>query len=148
MNTLVIYFSQTGVTKKAAQRIAKIKGSDLIEIKPEKPYNMSYWKTVFTSLKEIFTKARPELSMEIPDVLQYDRIMLGCPIWCGVVPNVVLTLLDAVDITGKHIALFTTSGASKPDHLAVKLKKSYPKARWHRPLNANNMTDDDIADWM
>ena len=93
-------------------------------------------------------KTRSKLSMEIPDVLQYDRIMLGCPIWCGAVPNIVLTLLDAVDITEKHIALFTTSGASKPDHPAVKLKKSYPEARWHRPLNANNMTDKEIADWM
>ena len=82
MNTLVIYFSQTGITAKAAKKIAEIKGSDLVEIKPEKPYDMSYWKTIFVSLKEIFTKARPELSMEIPDVLQYDRIMLGCPIWC------------------------------------------------------------------
>lgn len=27
-------------------------------------------------------KTRSKLSMEIPDVLQYDRIMLGCPIWC------------------------------------------------------------------
>ncbi len=148
MNTLVIYFSQTGTTKATAQKIAEIKNSDLIEIRPEKPYKMSYWKTVFTSLKEIFTKARPALSMELPDVQQYDRIMVGCPIWCGTVPNVVLTLLDSVNLTGKHIALFTTSGASKPDKLAVKLKKSYQEARWHRPLNANNVTDDEIAHWM
>lgn len=148
MNTLVIYFSQTGITEKAAKRIAEIKGSDLVEIRPEKPYEMSYWKTVFVSLKEIFTKARPKLSMEIPDVLQYDRIMIGCPIWCGTVPNVVLTLLDAADLAGKHIALFTTSGASKPDHLAVKLKRSYPEAKWHRPLNANTLTDKEIAGWM
>lgn len=33
MNTLVIYFSQTGRTKKAAEKIAEIKGADLVEIK-------------------------------------------------------------------------------------------------------------------
>lgn len=79
MKTLVIYFSQTGTTKAAAERIAEIKKADLTEIRPEKSYEMSYWKTVFTSLKEIFTKVRPELAMEIPDIQQYDRILLGCP---------------------------------------------------------------------
>lgn len=79
MSTLVIYFSQTGTTKAAAEKIAEIKGADLVEIRSEKSYEMSYWKTVFTSLKEIFTKARPELAMEIPDVRKYDRVLIGCP---------------------------------------------------------------------
>lgn len=148
MSTLVIYFSQTGTTKAAAEKIAEIKGADLIEIRSEKSYEMSYWKTVFTSLKEIFTKARPELAIEIPDVQKYDRILIGCPIWCGVVPNVVLTLLDAVNLNGKHAALFTTSGASKPIKLAAKLKKLYPKVRWHKPLNANGLTEEKIRNWM
>ena len=35
---LVAYFSASGVTQKAAERIAKISGSDLFEIKPSVPY--------------------------------------------------------------------------------------------------------------
>ncbi len=148
MSTLVIYFSQTGTTKAAAEKIAEVKRADLIEIRSEKSYEMSYWKTVFTSLKEIFTKTRPELAIEIPDVQKYDRVMIGCPIWCGLVPNVVLTLLDAVNLNGKHVALFTTSGASKPIKLAAKLKRSYPEVRWHKPLNANGITEEEIRNWM
>lgn len=67
-STLVIYFSQTGTTKAVAEKIAEIKGADLVEIRCEKFYEMSYWKTIFTSLKEIFTKARPKLAVEILDV--------------------------------------------------------------------------------
>lgn len=148
MSTLVIYFSQTGKTKAAAEKIAEIKRADLIEIRSEKSYEMSYWKTVFTSLKEILTKARPELAIEIPDVQKYDRVLIGCPIWCGLVPNVVLTLLDTVNLNGKHAALFTTSGASKPIKLAEKLKKLYPEAKWHKPLNANGVTEEEIRNWM
>lgn len=148
MSTLIIYFSQTGTTRAAAEKIAEVKKADLIEISPEKPYKMSYWKTVVTSLKEIVTKARPELAMEIPDIQKYDRILFGCPIWCGVVPNVVLTLLDALDLSGKHVAVFTTSGATQPMKLAVKLKKLYPEARWHKPLNANGVTEEEIRNWM
>ena len=99
-------------------------------------------------MKEIFTKARPTLAMEIPDVQKYDRILIGFPVWCGVAPNVVLTLLDALDLNGKHVAVFTTSGATKPVKLAVKLKKMYPEARWHKPLNANGMTEEEIWNWM
>lgn len=145
MSTLVIYFSQTGTTKAAAEKIARTKKADLVEIKPERPYEMSYLKTVLTSIKEIVTKARPKLAMEIPDIQKYDRILIGFPIWCGAVPNVVLTLLDALDLNGKHAAVFTTSGSTKPMKLAVSLKKSYPEVKWHKPLNANDMTEEEIC---
>lgn len=148
MSTLVIYFSQTGTTKAAAEKIAGIKKADLIEIRPERPYEMSYLKTVVTSLKEIVTKARPKLAMDIPDIQKYDRILIGCPVWCGTTPNIVLTLLDALDLYGKHAAVFTTSGATKPVKLAAKLKKSYPEVKWHKPLNANGVTEDEIRGWM
>jgi len=72
----------------------------------------------------------------------------GHAIWCGAAPNVVLTLLDALDLNGKHTAVFTTSGATKPMKLAVKLKKAYPGAKWHKPLNANDMTEEEIRNWM
>ena len=148
MSTLVIYFSQTGTTRAAAEKIAGIKKADLIEIRPECLYEMSYLKTVLTSLKEIVTKARPKLAMEIPDIQKYDRILIGFPVWCGTTPNVVLTLLDSLNLNGKHAAVFTTSGATKPIKLAVSLKKSYPEVRWHKPLNANGMTEEEIREWM
>ena len=59
MKTLVVYFSQTGKTKAAAERIAQLSGADLVEIKTYRSYQMSYRKTVFTSLKEILLKERP-----------------------------------------------------------------------------------------
>lgn len=148
MSTLVIYFSKTGTTKAAAEKIAGIKKADLVEIRPERPYEMSYLKTVLTSIKEIVTKARPKLAMKIPDIQKYDRILIGFPIWCGAAPNVVLTLLDALDLSGKHAAVFTTSGATEPIKLAVKLKKTYPAAKWHKPLNVNDTTEEEIRDWM
>lgn len=148
MNTLVIYFSQTGTTKAAAEKIAAVKKAGLVEVKPERPYEMSYSKTVLTSMKEIVTKARPKLAMEIPNIQKYDRILIGFPIWCGTAPNVILTLLDALDLSGKHTAIFTTSGSTKPVKLAVKLKKSYPEVKWHKPLNANGVTEEEIRDWM
>ena len=102
MKTLVVYFSQTGKTKAAAERIAQLSGADLVEIKTYRSYQMSYRKTVFTSLKEILLKERPELDMEIPDISAYDRILIGSPIWCGTVPNAVFSFLDKVNLSEKR----------------------------------------------
>ena len=147
MKTLVVYFSQTGKTQELAEKIAGIAGANLLRIQTKKSYEMSYKKTVFTSLKEIFTKARPKLDMEIPDISGYDRILIGAPIWCGCVPNAVYSFLDRIDLSGKKAALFTTSGASQPDKIAEKLKKEYT-ARWHRPLDGNQASEDAIREWL
>ena len=147
MKTLVVYFSQTGKTRAAAERIAQLSGGDLVEIRTRKSYQMSYKKTVLTSLKEIFLKERPKLDMEIPDTSVYDRILIGSPIWCGTVPNAVFSFLDKVNLTGKKAAVFTTSGATEPQKIAEKIKKKYP-ARWCRPFNANHAADEDIISWL
>lgn len=147
MKTLVVYFSQTGKTKAAAERIAQLSGADLVEIKTYRSYQMSYRKTVFTSLKEILLKERPELDMEIPDISAYDRILIGSPIWCGTVPNAVFSFLDKVNLSGKKTAIFTTSGATESQKSAIKIKKKYP-AKWCRPFNANHAVDEDIISWL
>ena len=144
MKTLVIYFSQTGKTKEASERIAQLSGADLVEIKTHKSYQMSYRKTVFTSLKEILLNERPKLNMEIP---VYDRILIGSPIWCGTLPNAVFSFLDKVNLNGKKAAIFTTSGATEPQEIAVRIKKKYP-AKWCRPFNANHATDETIISWL
>ena len=147
MKKLVIYFSQKGKTKEAAGRIAQLSGADLAEIKTYKSYRMSYRKTVFTALKEILLNERPELDMEIPDISAYDRILIGSPIWCGTIPNAVFSFLDKVNLNGKKTAIFTTSGATEPQKIAVKIKKKY-SAKWCRPFNANHATDENITDWL
>lgn len=148
MRTLIVYFSQTGKTEAAAEKISEFAKADLFEIVTVKSYEMSYKKTVITSIKEIFTKARPELAVEIPNCQEYDRILIGCPIWCGTVPNAVLTFIEKAELTGKYVALFTTSGSTKPTKLAMKLKKSYPDCRWHKPLNGNDVSEEAIKKWL
>ena len=147
MKTLVVYFSQTGKTQELAEKLAEISGGDLLKIHTKKSYEMSYRKTVFNSLREIITKSRPELDMNIPDISKYDRILIGAPIWCGCVPSAVYSFLDKIDLSGKKAALFTTSGETQPDKIAEKLKKEYT-ARWHRPLDGNQASEDVIMEWL
>ncbi len=148
MRTLVVFFTQTGKTKALAVRISKLTGADLFEIRTKKSYDISYAKTVLTSMKEILTKERPELTEEIPDCQAYDRILIGSPIWCGYVPNAVLSFMEKANLEEKRTALFTTSGGTDPMRAAVKLKKAYPACRWHSPLNGNDVTEEDLRKWL
>ena len=147
MKTLVIYFSQTGKTKEASEHIAQLSGADLVEIKTHKSYQMSQRKSVFPSLKEVLLHEGPILNMEKTDISVYDRIRIGSPIWCGTLPNAVFSFLDKVNLNGKKAAIFTTSGATEPQEIAVRIKKKYP-AKWCRPFNANHATDETIISWL
>ena len=53
MKTLVVYFSATGTTKAAAQRLAEEKDADLYEITPEMPYTDADldWRDLTSSMR-------------------------------------------------------------------------------------------------
>lgn len=119
MKTLVVYFSQTGVTKKSAQQIAKLLSADIAEIKTEKTYPDSYVKTLAVSAKEFVAKEDVRLSVA-PDPADYDNIAIGFPVWYGVCPMAIVSYLKKFDFTGKTIYPFATSGGS----LCVKSTKT------------------------
>ena len=57
---LVAYFSASGTTKKAAERLAKAAGADLFEIKPTIPYTSA-------DLNWMDKKSRSSVEMNDPD---------------------------------------------------------------------------------
>lgn len=60
MKKLVAYFSASGVTKAAAERLAKAAGADLFEIKPAVPYTRA-------DLDWMNKKSRSSVEMNNPD---------------------------------------------------------------------------------
>ena len=113
-NSVVLYFSATGTTKKIAERIAGKLGSDIIEIIPKEKYkdeDLDYNSDCRANREQNDSKARPEIKNKI-DISKYDTIYLGYPIWWGTNPKIILTLLDSYDFTGKTIIPFCTSGST------------------------------------
>ena len=51
----------------------------------------------------------------------------GFPIWWGVAPRIVNSFLDQVDLTGKAVHVFVTSGSNGVDEAVADLKRPYPK---------------------
>ncbi len=113
-DTLILYFSATGTTKKIAERISTKLGSDIVEIIPKEKYkdeDLDYNSDCRANREQNDSKARPEIKNKI-DISKYDTIYLGYPIWWGTNPKIILTLLDSYDFTGKTIIPFCTSGST------------------------------------
>ena len=114
---LVAYFSASGVTKKAAELLAKAAGADIYEIAPKVPYTSAdlNWmdKQSRSSVEMRDTSSRPEIVGTDAHIEKYDTIFLGFPIWWYIAPTIINTFLESYDFSGKTIILFATSGGSR-----------------------------------
>lgn len=82
---LVAYFSASGTTKKAAERLAMATGADLFEIKPQIPYSSTdlNWtnKKSRSSVEMNDPTTRPEIAERVSNMADYNTVFIGFPIW-------------------------------------------------------------------
>ena len=132
--TLVAYFSATGTTKAAAQRLAKETGADLYEIAPEVPYtsaDLDWHDKQSRSTKEMQDKtSRPAIKGRCENIADYDTVWIGFPVWWYTAPTIINTFIEAHDLSGKVLNVFATSGGSGVSGSAKDLKKAYPQYNW------------------
>ena len=129
-NTLVVYFSASGVTKRAAQASSSQLQSDILEITPKQIYTNEdlNWNNPNSrsSIEIKDLNYRPEIEDIKVDINNYDTLYILFPIWWGVAPNVIKTFLDKIDLTNKKIVTFCTSGGSPLEPATEDLKRTYP----------------------
>lgn len=115
-NTLVAYFSATGVTARMARKLAALAEADLFEIIPEEPYTKEDldWtnKNSRSSVEMADRTSRPAIKKLVENMKQYDVICIAFPIWWYVAPHIINTFLESYDLSGKAVILFATSGGS------------------------------------
>ena len=114
--TLIVYFSATGNTKAAAQKLAQEFNADLYEITPEVPYTAADldWrdKTSRSTLEMKDKTSRPAIKGRCENIADYDVVWIGFPIWWYTAPTIVNTFIEAHDLSGKTLNVFATSGGS------------------------------------
>ena len=134
MKTLVVYFSATGNTKAAAQKLAKEFNADLYEITPEVPYTAADldWrdKTSRSTIEMQDKTSRPAIKGRCENIADYDVVWIGFPIWWYTAPTIVNTFIEAHDLSGKTLNVFATSGGSDVKDSYNDLKKAYPQYTW------------------
>ena len=151
--TLVAVFSASGVTRQVAQKLAAAAQADLYEIKPAVPYTQAdlNWrdKSSRSSVEMKNLAIRPQLADTDAKIEQYDRILLGYPIWWYMAPTIINTFLESYDFSGKSIILFATSGGSGFGKSVKELSPSCPNAmiREGRMLNGNP-SEQELRQWV
>ncbi len=132
--TLIVYFSATGTTKAAAQKLANEYNADLYEITPEQPYtdaDLNWRDKKSRSTLEMQDKSsRPAIKGTCENIAQYDTVWIGFPVWWYTAPTIVNTFIEAHDLSGKVLNVFATSGGSGVEGSANDLKNAYPQYTW------------------
>ncbi len=148
---LVAYFSASGVTAKAAWKLAEVSGADLYEIKPEIPYTRADldWmdKKSRSSIEMNDPSSRPGIADRLPDMGKYNVIFVGFPIWWYVAPTIINTFLESYDFSGKTIIPFATSGGSGMGKTNDGLEKSCPGAKLMAGKLLNGVSSAEMKAW-
>ena len=143
---LVAYFSASGVTARAAREIAAATGGELFEIAPALPYSRADldWtdKNSRSSVEMNDEGCRPAMKSAPPDISGFDRIFIGFPIWWYVEPRIIDTFLERVDLAGKEVVAFATSGGSGIAGAERRMRALCPEAKWQKGKLVNRGAGD------
>ncbi len=146
--TLVVYFSRTGTTKKAAEQIQKLTGADIVRLKTKKTYPSDYDEMLDIAQEEQDSDARPELASQITGFKKYDTILLGFPIWWGEQPMAINTFLESYDFSGKKVIPFCTSGGSGISASVRSIKKICKTASFGTGLDVTDVGKSRLQKWL
>ena len=126
--SVVVYFSQTGATKKLAQVFKEARNADEFELQLVKPLPSTYDSTIAEVRAERESKRWPALVNAKLDVDKYDTVFLGYPIMFGTFTTPIYTFLEANDLSGKVVVPFCTYGSGGRKASANELKMLEPNA--------------------
>lgn len=148
----VAYFSATGTTARAAEKLANATGGELYAITPAKPYTSADldWndKQSRSSVEMSDPKSRPEIKGRKENITNYDVIFIGYPVWWDLAPRIINTFIESHDLKGKTVILFATSGGSSLAGSAMALKKTYPSLNWKEGRLLNRADEKSIRAWI
>lgn len=150
---LVVFFSPEKTVCSAAIAAANALGSEIFELQPAEPYtaeDLNYHdRQSRTSIEMNDPASRPEIE-ELPVLDRFDTILLGYPIWWGQAPRILCTFVESVDLSGKTVIPFCTSGSSGAGSSAVNLQKlGSETAVWLDAKRFNNgSTKEDVYAWV
>ncbi len=152
MNKILIsYFSASGKTKKVALELAKMLNGDLFEIEPLNKYtleDLDWTDKTSRTTKEMSNRSfRPEIKEKVNNIEDYNKLIIGFPVWWYTAPTIINTFLEENDISNKEVYIFVTSGGSSALKSFNDLRNMYPNINFIscKTFNDQNI---DITDWI
>lgn len=109
MKTLIVYYSYTGNTKKIANAIKNNLNCDILEVTPKIPFSNDYDEVVAEYQNNSIKDKYIEINDIGIDLKEYDKIIIGSPVWWYTICPVITSFLKKYDLSGKKIYPFATN---------------------------------------
>ncbi len=148
---LVVFYSFSGNTRRAAKIIADKTGADIVELAMKDPYTDDYTTVLKESADALFINDLPALS-NAPDLSRYDTILIGYPLWWASVPRPIASLIEGVDFKDKTIVPFSSNGGGHLGQSVTYLMKNARNADFGTALeihySGGSSLEADIDTWL
>ena len=124
MKSIIVYYSLEGNTEYAAEKIAEITGADKLKLVPKKVYPSKGFKKFLFGGKSAVMAETPELEPYEFNGDEYDRVIIGFPVWASTITPPIRTFIKEHDITKKKIAVFACQSGNGAEKAFGKLKEA------------------------
>lgn len=153
--TLVVYYSASGVTAKAAEIIAENLGADIFEVKCAEPYSnadLDWTDPASRCCREHDNPALRKVALEREHVdgwENYETVFVGYPIWWGIAAWPLTTFVEANDFAGKTVIPFATAISSGLG-ASGKLLAQSSRGKWltGRRFYSSRIRESEIRKWL
>lgn len=152
---LVVYYSASGNTKKAAEYIAAATGGDMYELVPTEVYSSAdlNWSDKNSRVsKEHDDPDLRDVELEYNTVDNwdsYDTVFIGYPIWWGIAAWPVNSFVQLNDFSGKTVIPFATSTSSGLGESGKLLEKQAGTGNWQDGRRfKSSVTEDEVNSWI
>lgn len=112
-NVLVVYFSRTGSTAKAAEYIADYTKADIVRITRTEPYPEKLEDCVKEVSREMQSGELPGINEKIENIQDYSVVFLCYPIWLNSIPMPMVTFMEENSLSGKYVIPVATHSGSE-----------------------------------
>lgn len=109
MKTLVVYYSYSNNTRQIAEKIKQKLNCDILELKPKIPFSKDYQTVVDEYQNNESEKKTVEIENINLNLDNYDKIILGTPVWWYTITPPIRTFLKNNDLKNKEIYVFATN---------------------------------------
>ena len=153
--TLVVYYSATENTKKAAEHIASVTGGDLFELVPVKPYSREDLNWNDENSRVVYEYEHPAerqvalTTVTVDNFDKYDTVFIGYPIWWGIAAWPVNGFIEANDFTAKTVIPFCTSASSGLGDSGKLLKEAAGTGNWLEGKRfSSGVSETEVSEWI
>lgn len=142
-----------GNTQYVAMLMAERLGAELFRIETAEQLPLDHDTLIDLAVGWQDAGTRPELKELIPNLDEYDTIIVGYPIWEYDMPMPLYTFFEQHDFAGKNVFVFTTHDVSGLSGTLEKVAEMLPDATVSQDafdISRNDMDDSDsrVSEWV